>query len=202
MCTICREDNNENIIIIDTCNHKFHKDCIIKVQGGICPNCRGNLYADNEFVGNPLFNPDTKLGRDNIHRSNLSLVSDIPINLPNYKKYWEEIIEYVDEENLNSKIIRILKFNLTNLQEINPEDIDLNSFLVFTRMNFRLISFKNILKKDRKKFSKILKFIQNKIHIKKISMINETTQDEHDKIIYDLNLSKPKKIIMSDFLKF
>lgn len=44
-CRICLEDITENELYLNlTCNHKFHYDCISKMQNNLCPLCR----KDNE----------------------------------------------------------------------------------------------------------------------------------------------------------
>lgn len=49
-CTICRENylNNEEIRIINNCNHNFHRNCIDEwlTNHKTCPICRGNIIPN------------------------------------------------------------------------------------------------------------------------------------------------------------
>ena len=52
VCPICLDSCNDNIHILEPCNHMFHNECIIKslrINGPSCPVCRG---LDNNFNSN------------------------------------------------------------------------------------------------------------------------------------------------------
>lgn len=43
-CSICLEEFNQGETVAETmCGHKFHLDCLRKVENSKCPNCRASL---------------------------------------------------------------------------------------------------------------------------------------------------------------
>ena len=57
ICSICldnlEEDGEEGEgkeITITNCNHIFHTQCLLKIRGNSCPNCRAILSLDNTNI--------------------------------------------------------------------------------------------------------------------------------------------------------
>ena len=213
ICSICLDDNYKKEYYVTTCNHVFHKSCLLKINHNKktinknddfkfiyinCPLCRNELSIPMIFhnsyccyiLNNKLFNIITNI-YSKIKKSNLNPyytfisgnAADILYNIIRSNT--------IDNNQLNDllKSIDIYYIDYDNLY-----DIDLNSDYYATKLHYEFNYFnfniKNIKKENNYKIIIVNSFnlLFKKINIKSFILNNlENAKTHSNKIAFVIN---------------
>ena len=117
-CSICLDNNKDNVVKLEPCGHMFHAICIVtalRINGVKCPYCRG---VDNRCTNNKSQNNQVVQNSNDIDNLTFEDISEIQYLLS------DSTVNYVIDNNLTNFISGIWNDDLTMTEEEEEMLID------------------------------------------------------------------------------